>query len=323
MEQLCFDVNAMQAMHVFGDALEDGIKSIKSEFAEFTPVRDAKDCIGRHWYGMRCKVTCKRFGIGFYLHIGLIYYPTTRKGLMVELDEQNNGSIYSSVLNNIVGRKEFEINRDEPEYFKLFMPDEDFENMSYKERGEQVSILRQYVQAAGEAIVMATYQRGFKLTYKNLEDALGMVNAFEKSLLEVQSEISKVDINYADKDNFGQYAEGYRYYLSDINNSFKMYAYFGAIYSYKKSPAGIFVEIDWFSNQDVFQVVYDNMEQSNSYEFSSKEPKFIKLFMKESMVEQFNQSDYEAQIETIKTFLKECNDQMVKAGIKGGARNDR
>jgi len=321
MEQLCANIKALQSMHRFGDTLAEAIESIQSETAEFTVIRDAKDCIGRHWYGMRCAVNCKRTGIGFYLHIGLIYFPSTRPGLMVELDEKNNQNVYRGVLEKIKEKPEFEINRVEPEYFKLFMPDDTFAQMSGQERSIQRVTLRDFVQSAGEAIVQSAYEEGFTINYLNMADALNLVNAFDTSLKEVECDVSKVEINYADKDNFGQYAEGFRYYLSDKEDTLKLYAYFGAIYSYKKKPAGIFAEVDWFSNQEVFDAVYENMETSKQYELSVKEPKFVKLFMKESMVEEFNKADYEMQMTILKEFLKECNDQMIKAGKIGGAVN--
>jgi len=323
MEKLNLDLEALKSMHRFGDILEDAISGIHSDIAEFTAIRDARDCIGRHWYGMRCGVTCKRSGLRLYLHIGLIYYPTTRHGLMVELDEQNNKSVYHCVLQNIKERPEFEINRDEPVYFKLFMPDAVFADMSGRKRGEQLVVLRRFVQAAGEAMIEAAYEEGFRLDYKNMADALNLANAFDKALNEVKGDVSKADVNYSDKDNFGQYSIGFRYYLSDKEDTYKLYAYFGAIFSYKKQPAGIFAEIDWFSNRKDYDAVFENMEMSPMYDLSVREPKFIKLFMKEEMVDEFNRSDYDAQISILLRFLKECNDQIIKARIKGGAKNDR
>jgi len=322
MENLCLNVEALQSMHRFGDILEDAIGCIHSELAEFAAIRDAKDCIGRHWYGMRCGITCKRSGLRLYLHIGLIYFPSTKPGLMVELDEQNNKSVYQCTLENIEKRPEFEINREEPEYFKLFMPDVTFEEISGKNRGEQIPKLKEFIQAAGEALVQAAYAEGFTLDYLNLADALHLANAFDQVLNEVDGDYSKVTVNYADKDNFGQYCEGFRYYLSDKEDTLKLYAYFGAIYSYKKQPAGIFAEVDWYSNQSVFDAVYDNMQQSNAYDLSVREPKFVKLFMKDSAVEEFNKADYDTQMKILRQFLKECNDQMIKAGKKGGTINE-
>ena len=317
MERLNINIEALESMHRFGDILADAIGSIESDKAEFQVIRDAKDCIGRHWYGLRCRVTCRRSGIGFYLHIGLIYFPSTRPGLMIELDEQNNRHSYGSVLENITVRPEFEINREEPEYFKLFMPDSVFADMSGRPRGEQAAVLRRFVKSGAEAIVDAAYEKGFWLDYRNMADSLNLVNAFDKALNEVESGISSVEVNYADKDNFGQYAEGFRYYLGN-DKGLSLYAYFGAIYSYKKQPAGIFAEIDKFSNPKEFDRVYANMETSGMYELGVAEPGFIKLFMKEEMAEAVNQAEYEQQIELLKEFLKACNEAMVKAWERGG-----
>ena len=314
MERLNINIEALESMHRFGDILADAIGSIESDKAEFQVIRDAKDCIGRHWYGLRCRVTCRRSGIGFYLQI---YFPSTRPGLMIELDEQNNRHSYGSVLENITVRPEFEINREEPEYFKLFMPDSVFADMSGRPRGEQAAVLRRFVKSGAEAIVDAAYEKGFWLDYRNMADSLNLVNAFDKALNEVESGISSVEVNYADKDNFGQYAEGFRYYLGN-DKGLSLYAYFGAIYSYKKQPAGIFAEIDKFSNPKEFDRVYANMETSGMYELGVAEPGFIKLFMKEEMAEAVNQAEYEQQIELLKEFLKACNEAMVKAWERGG-----
>ncbi len=317
MENLNINIESLRSLHRFGDCLEEAIKNIKSEVCSFEVKRDAGDCIGRHWYGLRCKVTDKKLGTGFYLHIGLIYFSTTRKGLMVELDEQNNGNVYSSVVENIKERKEFEVNRDEKEYFKLFMPDSMWNKMLESNRQQQIEILKIYVQNCAEAIVEAETNQGFSFTIENLDHSRNLIQAFDKVLNEANTDQSKVVVNYEDKDNFGQYASGFRYYLSDPDSKETYYAYFGAIYSYKKNPAGIFAEIDWFSNQSNFDGVKKNLEVSDKYEYSSNEPKFIKLFMKQKDINKLNESSYTQQIEQLKLFLQECNDQMVKAGLKG------
>lgn len=325
MERLHIDIGALESMHRFGDILADAIESIESGSALFQVCREAKDCIGRHWYGLRCKVKCRNSGIGFYLHIGLIYLPATRTGLMIELDQQNNKNSYECVLQNIQGRPEFEINREESEYFKLFMPDTVFKDMSGRSRGEQCVILRKFVQSGAEAIVEAAYSTGFRLNYQNLADALNLAKAFKTALEEVESDISSVTVNDADKDNFGQYAEGYRYYLTN-KNELSLYAYFGVIYSYKKQPSGIFAEIDQFSNPKEFERISLHMEASDLYELETGEAGFIKLFMKEHMTTALNQADAEGQRILLKEFLKACNEAMVHAWEKGGSaewKNER
>lgn len=322
MEKLHVDIAALSSLHRFGDILEEAIAGVRSDMVQMQAVRDAGDCIGRHWYGMRCRVTCKRSGSGFYLHIGLIYHPDTRRGLMVELDEQNNRSCYDVVKKNMAENPQYEINRDEPEYFKLFMPNPVFESLQEQKRGEQVSVIRAYVQAAAEGIASAAYEEGFRITIKDMEDARNLAAAFDRALTEVRSSISKVEVNYQDKDNFGQYAQGFRYYLSDQADRVRMYAYFGAIYSYKKMPAGIFAEIDWFSNQQVFDRVFAQIKPSEGYELSIREPKFIKLFMPRETVDKLNEAEYEEQMRILKEFLKNCNDRLVEAWINGGKEHE-
>jgi hypothetical protein len=322
MEQLCMNLAALSSMHRFGDTLEVAIASISSDLAVFEVVRDAPDSIGKHWYGMRVRVTCSRTQVGFYLHVGLIYYPSTRVGLMIELDEQNNKTIYESVVRNIKAAPEFEINHAEPEYFKLFMPDETFSKMSTKTRSEQVQILQSYLKSGAEAIVTAAYEQGFVLDYINLSDALRLADAFDVALRQVSGELSRVKINYLDKDNFGQYASGYRYFLSDHKQTVTFYAYFGAIYSYKKQPSGIFAEIDWYSNQAVFDQTFAHMKENDAYVLSKTEPKFIKLFMPDEKVAVWNTLPYEKQMTILIEFLKTCNDEMIRAYQGGGEENE-
>lgn len=317
MEKLHVDIKALESMHRFGDILEEAILGIQSEIAEFQVIRDAGDCIGPHWYGLRCRVTCRRSGTGLYLHIGLIYYPATRHGLMIELDEQNNRNTYGWVVEQIKESPEFEISREEQEYFKLFLPDAVFEDMSGKMRKEQTAILGKFVKSGAEAMVEAAYQTGFTLNIQNLKDSLGLVKAFEKTLLEAESEICDAAINVQDKDNFGQYAQGFRYTLTN-QKQMSLYAYFGAIYSYKKQPAGIFAEIDRFSNKKEYDRVFNHFKPSGEYETATGEEGFLKLFLPREKIEQLNAAEYEEQTEILKRFLKACNEAMAQAWEQGG-----
>ena len=317
MEKLNVNIEALSSLHRFGDILEEAVRSVESDLVKLQPVRDAADCIGRHWYGMRCRVTCKRSGAGFYLHMGLIYFASTRYGLMVELDEKNNKSCYAAVKQNIAEHPLYEINCQEPEYFKLFMPEQSFLELSGKKRGMQIAKIRDYVRAAAEGIAQAAYEEGFHITFQDMTDARNLAEAFDRALQEVQGAVSRIEINYKDKDNFGQYAQGFRYYLGDRAETIRMYAYFGAIYSYKKSPAGIFAEVDRFSNPEIFDRVLAGIKPSDAYLLSTQEADFIKLFMKPETTEAFQLAAYDQQMEILKGFLAECNDRLVEAGLYG------
>lgn len=310
-ENMFISVPALRGLHRFGDIYEEAILAASSDLASFTPDRASRDCIGPHWYGLRVHMECKRTGQRFYLHTGLIFLPETRTGLMVEVDKANNSIPYDMVWNQLESGPLFEVNRDEPVYLKLFMPDGDFARMNTLDRRGQRDMLAAYLTACGEAICRAAYTEGFRLEYADLSNTLRLARAFRRVLEEARSDEYTVEINAADPDNFGQYASGYRYWLADKKSGNRMYAYFGGIYSYKKDPAGIFAEIDWLNNQAVFDKAFAAMKSTDLFTFSHREPKFIKLFMTPALVERFNAAPEGEQMEILKEFLDGCNAAMV------------
>lgn len=305
-QNLKFDLPALLNLHRFGDIYAAGIQGICSEKAEFNLLREAKDSIGPHWYGMRCRVTSKKSGVSFYLHTGLIFLPSTQIGLMVEVDERNNLAVYDTVTAQLPEGKLYRINRAEKEYFKLFMPQDAFNDLNGKSALQQEKILGAYMQECGEALVEVIDSQGFVLHEEDFLHAYDLGCAFRKVITESCDESFSTEINTKDPDNFGQYASGYRYWLVNKGKTARMYAYFGAIYSYKKRPAGIFAEIDWFSNQQVFKRVKENFVPCDAFEYSNAEEKFIKLFMPQAQVEKFNSADYNEQMKMLKEFFSAC-----------------
>ncbi|MEG1012389.1 MAG: hypothetical protein RSD27_08920 [Ruthenibacterium sp.] len=312
-DKMQINVNALRSLHRFGDIYEEAIAGVCSDTVEMTADRTSQDCIGRHWYGMRCRMLCKKTGQQFYLHTGFIFLPETRTGLMVEVDERNNRIPYTQVWNNIQQGVLYEVNRDEPVYLKLFMPDVTFEAMQGMGHKAQIEILRSYITACGEAIAAAAYTEGFSLGYAQLADTLSLACAFKTALEAENSTEYSVKVNVEDADNFGQYASGYRYWLQDKKGTNRLYAYFGAIYSYKKEPSGVFAEIDWLNNQSVFEKAFQNIESRDTFVLSKKEPKFIKLFMSDACVEKLNAADSAAQGKIMQDFLTQCNTAMILA----------
>lgn len=304
-QDLRFDLPALFSLHRFGDIYAQAIREIRSDSVEFEVLRDAKDSIGPHWYGMRCRAVSKVSGVSFYLHTGLIYLPSTQIGLMVEVDEKNNLPVYEQVTAAVEDGEEFTVNRAEPEYFKLFMPEHTFAAMNRAPASRQKELLGRYMRACGEALVSAVDGAGFRLGRADLLHAYDLGRAFRRVITESAQPGFTVEINEKDPDNFGQYASGYRYWLSTPSGK-RMYAYFGAIYSYKKRPAGIFAEIDWFSNQEVFDGVKARFQAQDAFVYSDREEKFIKLFLPEKAAEEFNAAGYDRQMEMLKEFFTAC-----------------
>lgn len=305
-QDLCFDLPALFSLHRFGDIYAQAIREIQSDRVDFEVLRHARDSIGPHWYGMRCRATSRVSGISFYLHTGLIFLPSTQIGLMVEVDEKNNLSVYDQVVEQLQDGEEFTVNRAEREYFKLFMPQHTFEAMNRAGAQRQKELLGQYMKACGEALTAVVDGDGFRLCRADLLHTYDLGRAFRRVITETTAPDFSVEINEKDPDNFGQYASGYRYWLTNASGSVKLYAYFGAIYSYKKRPAGIFAEIDWFSNQEAFDAVKARFQGRDAFQYSDKEEKFIKLFMPDQAVEELNAAGYDRQIELLKEFFASC-----------------
>lgn len=313
MRDLCFHLPALLSMHRFGDAYAEAIASLESEKVSFEVLRQARDSIGPHWYGMRVRVTTKRNGLSFYLHTGLIFLPETKIGLMVEVDQKNNLANYDILVQQLTDKPEFTVNRAEPEYLKLFMPDETFAAMNKADAKTQKELLAAYMRSCAEAICDVAEGQSFCLCEADLLHAVDLGRAFRRVITQDPGKGCTVQINEKDPDNFGQYAMGYRYYLTNGSGTVTMYAYFGAIYSYKKRPAGIFAEIDWFSNQSCFDKVHANFKADPAFEYSNTEEKFIKLFMPEAEVAKLNAAPYEEQIEILKKFFTACNRALTEA----------
>ena len=314
MKNYKVDIGTLQQIQLFGDVYAEAISSIRSELADIEVDRAAKDSIGRHWYGFRVKVQDKDNGQKFYLHTGLIFLPSTRIGLMVEVDEANNHGPYRQLCENLESCDGFVRDLKERQYLKLFLPERQLEELLEADLPRQKAILSTFFKECVEAIIGCAKDRPFRFAMKDLDDMYEAALLY-REVLDYDSDITKVEVNEKDRDNFGQYASGYRYWLSDRRGRHKMYAYFGVIYSFKKEPAGIFAEIDEFSNPEEFRKVFENIEEGRTY-YIHKEKGFLKLFMRPEYKEKWDKASAAKQKQMLETFVKECSENMVKAAAK-------
>jgi hypothetical protein len=157
MEKYTIDLPAFRSLHRFGDALEQAIRNIQEPDMLFTPARQAKDSIGRHWYGTRCHFIDLSNGNKFYLHIGLIYLPETRIGLMVEVDGKNNRERYDVIWEQIRSGETFVVSRDEPAYLKLFLKENLYDSLQTAPAARQIQLLTEFVLECGRAIAASAH----------------------------------------------------------------------------------------------------------------------------------------------------------------------
>ena len=307
------DMEKLMSLHRFGDVLDDAIKSVGSETVELVPDRGARDSIGRHWYGSRCHMRNKETDEKFYLHIGLIYLPETRTGLLVELDKRSNPASFPIVWENLGEGSRYEISRDEDDYLKLFMPQDAFDALCGKKRGEQVKAISDYIKECAEAIAAAACQAGFSLKLCDLAEDYKLACAFEEAVVSIKSERYTIEPDRKCPDNFGQYAAGYRCFVKTRDGQQDLYPYFGAIYSYKKTPYGIFAEIDKLNHPGCYDRAYAGIKEDPAYELSKKDPPFIKMFMPAADIERLNSLDHRGQVAKLAEFLDTCITNLLEA----------
>ncbi|MCK1992951.1 hypothetical protein GW626_05320 [Peribacillus muralis] len=118
------EVQTLLSFHNCNEAMEHIASTVPSERFSCEINYDAKDNNGPHWFGYRCFVKDLQSDLSLYIHFGFIFLPSTKVGLMVELDRNNNLGTYKQVWDQINKSSLYDINKDESDYLKLFLPDD-------------------------------------------------------------------------------------------------------------------------------------------------------------------------------------------------------
>jgi hypothetical protein len=148
------DISSLRSIHIFNDELEKTLNEIKSpEFECQIHYNFIENC-GPHWNGFRCFLMDVKNRSLYYLHIGLIFHPDTKKGIMVELDQESNSNTYKKIRNNIKEGRLYKLNKDEKNYLKLFLSEEKLEQANKSIKIEtQLSIIKDFLIEALTAII--------------------------------------------------------------------------------------------------------------------------------------------------------------------------
>ncbi len=300
----------LREFHKCMDMLAYSIEHVKLEGATLAIDQEATDANGPHWQGYRVRVNAKGEEYA-YLHIGMIYFPETYKGLMVEVDWNNNKEQYDAIIQRVGKSPFYTIKHEEKEYFKLFLPADDFQSLVMSDSAQfQTAMIQSFLYEAITAIVgdaEPAQLQPFSAKIEDFSNLLGLNNLALRVLQQMDCPDYTTQVDLGCTHNFGSYANGYRAYLTATKTGKQLYAYAGLIYSYKKEPYGAFVEIDEFSNQEHFSEVQRVFVANDGFLASMKEKGFIKLFMTKEQNEQFNNSKtIEEQEKVLQDFYHAC-----------------
>ncbi|MDZ7671576.1 MAG: hypothetical protein U5K53_01850 [Halanaerobiales bacterium] len=144
----------------------------------------------------------------------------------------------------------------------------------------------------------------FNIDLEKLETVPYLIKMIEKAVQEINGSKYFCELDFDCDHNFGSYAYGYRVFLKNKQKDISLYVYTGLIFSYKKDPAGLFVEVDRNNNEKYFSQIDDNIEKSVNYDISQKEEGFLKLFYPE--YEKYIKLKNKEQYEKLKEFIDQC-----------------
>ncbi|MCF8001758.1 MAG: hypothetical protein K9K76_07895 [Halanaerobiales bacterium] len=148
------DISSLRSVHIVNDGLKKVLNEIRSHEFECQIHYDFIENCGSHWNGYRCFLMDTKKRSLYYLHIGMIFHPDTKKGIMVELDKESNLNYYQKVKGRIQKGKNYSINKEEKDYLKLFLKDDILEKMnSSNVINEQLKVLQNFLEEALLAII--------------------------------------------------------------------------------------------------------------------------------------------------------------------------
>ncbi|MDM5326257.1 hypothetical protein [Neobacillus sp. CF12] len=166
-------------------------------------------------------------------------------------------------------------------------------------------------------MLINTEQRAFRLE-------IPMLLSFHKCnevLKYVASTVPKdrfsSEINYKAKDNNGPHWFGYRCSIKELNSNLSLYIHFGFIFL-PKTKVGLMVELDRNNNLQVYEQIWDQIEDSSFYKVNKEESDYLKLFIPDDHLSQvMEEHSAVTQAELVQKYFISCCDALLRAGRKG------
>jgi hypothetical protein len=157
-EQKAFrlEIPTLLSFHKCNEVLEYVASTVPAERFSCVINYDAKDNNGPHWFGYRCYIKDLDSNLSLYIHFGFIFLPSTKAGLMVELDRNNNNHVYQGIWDRIDGSSLYNLNKEESDYLKLFIPDDHLTQVMEEQSAvTQAEFVQKYFISSCEALFRA------------------------------------------------------------------------------------------------------------------------------------------------------------------------
>jgi len=106
-------------------------------------------------------------------------------------------------------------------------------------------------------------------------------------------------------DSIGRHWYGTRCHFIDLINGNKFYLHIGLIYL-PETQCGLMVEIDRKNNQERYEKVWDTIRSGETFVVNHNEPVYLKLFMKDNLLDSLLDMSAERQVRLLADFVMEC-----------------
>ena len=111
---------------------------------------------GPHWGGMFVELKDNEGNKKALCHAGLVCHPNTEIGICFEIDRFFNTENYQKIWDGINPAPGFDLNKNEPDYLKLFFPKDQLDDiMNSANVDKQISMLIKYFNVCFSAIFKA------------------------------------------------------------------------------------------------------------------------------------------------------------------------
>ena len=145
---------------------------------------------------------------------------------------------------------------------------------------------------------------GFSFKVSDLDGLYAFTRLFDQAIAEARVDGFECANHLASADCFAPRFNGRRVFARNVRCGRNFYLWCGLLYD-GASRMGLMVEMDAFSNQDVYADAFLKIKPSDAYDIVKSE-KHIKLFMPEARWANLIALDALAQLEALTRYFESC-----------------
>jgi hypothetical protein len=138
-----FQLDDLLSLFNFTRTVKNVIETANGDTFEVILDNQANDNFGSYAAGYRCFLRNKKNQKELYIYFGAIYSYKKQAGIFAEVDLNSNRELFDQVWNNIQPSEQYELNKEETPFVKLFLtPQQHRALMEETDVDKQTELLR-------------------------------------------------------------------------------------------------------------------------------------------------------------------------------------